>query len=241
MQLIHGQILAKILRVSKEDPFDSKLPENYSGSIHKSYKISTSQLYDIVKDVISSSKESPANIKKSVLSLYKGESSEEKYAASRILQKYKDVRDLVTPSDVDQYLNFLTGWAEIDSLCQLVFDFEDMERDWDGWSDMLVKLSKDRNISKRRASIVLLVKPVSHSSDEKYAKLAFENINRLKFEREILITKAISWMLRSMVKNFRDKVESYLVRNFKSLPSIAVRETRIKLTTGRKKYYPIEK
>jgi 3-methyladenine DNA glycosylase AlkD len=234
MHLLHGQILTQIQRVAKEDPVISKLPEHYGGNNHQSYGLSSAQLLKIIRDIVPSSKMTPEGVKKSVLSLYKGESSTEKYAGSRILQLYKEVRELVTPDDVDKYLDYLHGWAEVDSLCQMVFDVEDMERSWASWKRLLNKLSKDRNINKRRASVVLLTKIVRHSDDSIYSKLAFENINRLKYERDKLITKAVSWILRAMIKNFKQEVQRYLVINHKSLPAIAVRETKTKLLTGRK-------
>ncbi|MFH1546888.1 MAG: DNA alkylation repair protein [bacterium] len=234
MHLLHGQLLVQIQRVAKEDPVVSKLPENYGGNNHFSYGLNSSQLLTVVKDVVGNTKMSPEEIKRSVISFYKGESSEEKYAASRILQVFKDVRKIVSPNDVGEYLNYLHGWAEVDSLCQMVFDVEEFENDWEGWKDLVIKLSKDRNINKRRASLVLLVKPLMHSNNEKYLNLAIENLNRLKTERDKLITKAVSWILRSMIKNHRQELQRYLVINQKSLPAIAVRETRTKLVTGRK-------
>jgi 3-methyladenine DNA glycosylase AlkD len=49
-----------------------------------------------------------------------------------------------------------------------------------------------------------------------------------------MITKAISWVLRSLVKHHRSEVENYLDTHEESLPRIAVREVRVKLDTGRK-------
>ncbi|MFH1547343.1 MAG: DNA alkylation repair protein, partial [bacterium] len=142
MHLLHGQLLVQIQRVAKEDPVVSKLPENYGGNNHLSYGLNSSQLLAVVRDVVGNTKMSSEEIKRSVLSLYKGESSEEKYAASRILQNFKEVGELVIPDDVDEYLNYLHGWAEVDSLCQMVFDVEEFENDWEGWVDLIVKLSK---------------------------------------------------------------------------------------------------
>jgi 3-methyladenine DNA glycosylase AlkD len=56
----------------------------------------------------------------------------------------------------------------------------------------------------------------------------------LKGEKEIIITRAISWVLRSMVKHHRKALENYLKKNEKTLPAVAVRETKIKLDTGTK-------
>jgi 3-methyladenine DNA glycosylase AlkD len=37
-----------------------------------------------------------------------------------------------------------------------------------------------------------------------------QNVDRLKSEKSVLITKAISWVLRSMIKHNRTLVEDYL-------------------------------
>jgi 3-methyladenine DNA glycosylase AlkD len=72
--------------------------------------------------------------------------------------------------------------------------------------DATVKdLAESGNINKRRAAAVL-----------------------------ILITKAVSWLLRNLVKHYRTEVEAYLRSNEGRLPAIAVRETFNKLKTGRK-------
>jgi 3-methyladenine DNA glycosylase AlkD len=235
MNLIHGQILAQIQKVSTDSASPANLPDNYAGNKHPKYHLNATQRKDIVSSVLSSNKKATEeDLLEAVNSLYKGKSSDEKYCAGTILNKKKGVRNLVKPEDIDSWLYELEGWAEIDSLCQSNFGPGKYLDNWKVWSEFLVQLSKDRNIAKRRASLVLLVKPVRNSDEQVLADLAFDNMNRLKHERAILITKAVSWLLRSMIKNFRDDVESYLVRNQKSLPAIAVRETRSKLITGRK-------
>ncbi|MDP2951009.1 MAG: DNA alkylation repair protein, partial [bacterium] len=64
--------------------------------------------------------------------------------------------------------------------------------------------------------------------------LAFENIEKLKPEKDILITKAISWLLRNLIKYHKKEVADYLKKNKNSLPKIAVRETEKKIKTGKK-------
>jgi 3-methyladenine DNA glycosylase AlkD len=81
---------------------------------------------------------------------------------------------------------------------------------------------------------VLLCSPVRKHEDEYLATQAIANIEKLKHEKEILITKAISWLLRSMVKHHKKQVASYIEKNKSTLPAIAVRETMMKLTTGKK-------
>jgi 3-methyladenine DNA glycosylase AlkD len=75
---------------------------------------------------------------------------------------------------------------------------------------------------------------VRDSEDARLADFAFMNIDKLKKEREILVTKAISWLLRDLIKHNRPRVETYLKENEDTLPKIALRETRTKLLTGRK-------
>lgn len=95
-------------------------------------------------------------------------------------------------------------------------------------------LSRDRNINKRRAALVFLTGPVRYSDDERIVALAFEIIDTLKPERDIMITKAVSWLLRSMVQHHKRAVAAYIKENRNSLPAVAVRETSRKIATGRK-------
>lgn len=167
-------------------------------------------------------------------SLYEGKSYEEKTFASLLLEYHPKLRNQIDPQLLGGWLERLSGWAEIDSLCQSNFTYQDLATNWSAWSKLLPRLAKDKNISKRRASLVLLTKPVGHSDDPGLAKLAFENIDRLKVEKDILITKAISWLLRSLITRHRALVKSYLEENIDCLPKIAIRETTKKLETGKK-------
>ncbi len=81
---------------------------------------------------------------------------------------------------------------------------------------------------------MLLAAPTRTSDDARFRDLAFAVVERLKAERPILITKAVSWLLRSMALRHGPAVTAYLEANAASLPAIAVRETRTKLATGTK-------
>ena len=109
-----------------------------------------------------------------------------------------------------------------------------MLKDWSNWKKLLLKLAKDNNFHKKRASLVLLTKPIRDSNDSRLKVLAFVLIDALKREKSILITKAISWLLRDLVKYHKREVRKYLELNQNSLPKIAVRETKRKIETGRK-------
>lgn len=134
----------------------------------------------------------------------------------------------------DQWLDHLEGWAEVDAVCTGKYTIHQLPDDWKKWAPLLKRFSKSKNINKRRASLVLLCSPVRHNVDERLAVAALENILALKAEKSVLITKAISWILRSMVKHHKKMVAAFVDENVDTLPAIAVRETRVVLKTGKK-------
>lgn len=167
-------------------------------------------------------------------SLYRGESFEEKTIASMLLEYLPRLRRQIAPVCLGGWLDQLRGWAEIDSLCTGCFSADEMLSDWPAWEALLRSLAADPLIGKRRAALVLLTGPVRTSEAGDLADLAFATVDQLRSEREILMTKAVSWLLRSLVPRHRARVEEYLNSNAAQLPAIAVRETRNKLLTGRK-------
>jgi 3-methyladenine DNA glycosylase AlkD len=167
-------------------------------------------------------------------SLVKGSSHEEKTLAAILLGTCRPAREAVVPARVEAWLEHLVGWAEVDNLCQNLFPPEQLLADWPAWRALIEALAGDPNINKRRAALVLLTGPVHRSDDERLSALAFQTIERLKGEKAIIITKAISWLLRCLASRHRDEVAAYLDREGAGLPAIAVRETRTKLATGKK-------
>ncbi len=166
--------------------------------------------------------------------LYASESFEGKTIGPFILDKYKQYKKLLTPTQIENWLMQVEGWCEIDTLCQTRFEAVELLKDFKLWKSALKDFSQSDNINLRRASLVLLCKPLRTGTDARICDLAFTSIETLKHEKNILITKAISWVLRVMTKNYRTEVIVYLDNHHKSLPAIAVRETRKKLLTGTK-------
>ena len=234
----HTQLLKKLELESSKNPVISKLPKGYSGSKNstKNYYLSNPQIKNIAKVFYKNNKDLKFSSFISLLdSLYsKGKSTTEKYLACYLLDCYKNYLPKIKTNKIDYWLNYLTGWGEIDSLCQSHFSGKLVLNDWISWEKLLQNLNKDKNISKRRASLVLLTKPARQAKDIEIQKVAFKNIKNLKSEKDILITKAVSWLLRSMVKNYKKEVQEFLNENKDSLPKIAIRETTKKIETGRK-------
>ena len=206
-----------------------------TGSNKASYSIKIPLLRKIAKDWIKKHPYLSLSEYTALLnSLYAGKSHEELSLAGKLLEYVPDLRKQLGPCLLNEWLDKVEGWAEVDSICQSNFTPDEMFTQWLRWRDVIKDFSSDENIHKQRASLVLLTKPVRESNDAKLMKLAFKNIDRLKQEKDILITKAISWLLREMIKNFRSEVKDYLEKNEDSLPRIAVREVTNKLKTGKK-------
>ncbi len=166
--------------------------------------------------------------------LYDGQFYEEKTITGEILRCFSNYRHEISLLKLDEWLGKLNGWAEIDSTCQGIFTADEILSRWSEWECFLLRLANDENINKRRASLVLLTSPVGHSSDLRLVKLSLMNIDSLKAEKNILISKAISWLLRSLIRYNRAMLVDYLQINENNLPAIAIRETKNKLTSGKK-------
>ena len=235
MNKYHQEILLNIKQEAKQNPNNSKHTNSYSGTKSYSYPLSNQQKRNIVKQWF---KKHPGLEVEEIIglldSLYKGKSYDEKTIAGMTIDNLKKLKTQIKPEYLNRWLNNLQGWSEVDSLCQSKFSADELLFNWSEWQKLIKKLSKDKNINKRRASLVLLTKPVRDQRNLEFSRLAFENINNLKQEKEILITKAISWLLRDMIKNYRQEVKDFLVLNKDSLPKIAIREVNTKLATGKK-------
>lgn len=233
--VVHKQIVKK-LKAQAGTAHVGQSSDSYTGSQHTFYAVSVPNRRAILKDVIREHKSDTTSEEwlSLISALIAGKSHEEKTMGAYLLGYLPEVRQVVDFSHFDDWLGKLNGWAEVDSLCQNVFQPEEILESWKGWQKFLIKLSKDKNINKRRASLVFLTGPTWKSDDQRLHKSAYRNIERLKSETDILITKAISWLLRSMVGTRPKEVSTYLATNKTMLPKIAVRETKHKLKTGKK-------
>jgi len=234
----HRTLLTAIRGAAGGGPSRQPANESFGAGGHVAYRVRVPERRRIAKTWLRTGKPSADVVLAVVESLFAGDSHEEKTLAAIILEGDGTARQQVHPDDVDRWLSHLSGWAEVDSLCQSVFTAEEVLADWSAWRDLVRRLSKSPNVNKRRASLVLLTGPVRDSDDPRLRDLAFATVGRLEAERDILVTKAVSWLLRSMVGHHREAVASYLADHEATLPSIAVRETRMKIDTGTKTRRP---
>ena len=234
MNKFHRDIL-NLIKENSGTPTQHTFLDSYLGNDHPRYPINVPTLRLIAKEWSKTYRTlSATEFQKIVDSLIHGKSATEKNMAGILLDLSTKAQRKFDPSCFEKWLDQLIGWAEIDSVCTGAYPTTEIPANWKVWNSLLIKFSKSKNINKRRASLVLLCSPMRKAADERLAAMAFANIDRLKHGTEILITKAISWLRRSMIKNHRKEVIDYLKANQESLPKIAVRETQKVLDTGKK-------
>ncbi len=233
MQAPHKALLAQIQAKARQgrDAFGAA----YLKSGHRYYGVAAPDQRAIAKAWVRTNAALPAEDFVRLLdSLFKAESLEEKIQAALLLGYSKAARAAVTTRHLGTWLDHLVGWAEIDALSSNVFKPDEALARWKEWERLIKTLARAQNINKRRAALVFLTGFVRYSDDRRLAALAFATIDRLKEEREIIITKAVSWLLRNLTIRHRQAVADYIARNRATLPAIAVRETTRKIKTGRK-------
>lgn len=230
---LHKEILACIVEnVGK--PVANDFLDRYLGNSHPKYPINNPLLRSITKEFTRSHKDLPADVFKDLLTLlFESPSCTEKMAAGFLLDTCTKDQRKFNPAIFDKWLNHLEGWVEVDTLCTGKYSKVEIGSQWDAWKKILSKFATSKNIHKRRASLVFLCQPLRERNEE-MVSLAFKNIKLLSREKEVLITKAISWVLRSAVKNHKKEVTDFVNKNKETLPAIAVRETLVKIKTGRK-------
>lgn len=230
----HQEILTVIQKNSGKGTQHTFL-DIYLGTTHSRYAITAPALRKIASNWMKAHRELTArDFEKMLSSLIAAPSSTEKVMAGMLMDCATKEQRNFHPKVFDRWINKLEGWAEVDAVCTGKFTIHHLPAQWEKWKPLLKKFSASKNIHKRRASLVLLVSPIRYCDESEFAEVAFENIDRLKSEKTILITKAISWLLRSMIKLHRREVMEYLKKNKNTLPAIAIRETEKVLVTGKK-------
>jgi 3-methyladenine DNA glycosylase AlkD len=151
-----------------------------------------------------------------------------------LFSRLPTVRAVTDMATLREWVAQTAGWAECDCLCQSSFAADEVLGRWGEWSEAMRQFARDANVQVRRASLVLQVKSAAKSADDKIKELAFESVESLKHEKAILITKAVSWLLRALAVTHPYDTRQYLEANRPTLPAIAYRETMRKITTGKK-------
>ena len=176
-------------------------PAGYSGASHFDHGIRIPTLRAFIKTWSAQHKTLTRDEWLALLdALYHGDSLDEKLLAGQVLAQYPALRRDLPLELFETWLEQLEGWEEIDGTCQSTFSGKEVLARWDEWNTFLIKLRRDANINKQRASLVLLNRSVRESADARLINLALEQVEALKAEKDKRITKAISWILREAIK-----------------------------------------
>jgi 3-methyladenine DNA glycosylase AlkD len=230
----HGELLARIKANAGTKTKQTDL-DSYLGTTHMRYAINIPTLRQLIKEWAKQHEDISSTLLVDLItSLMEAPSSTEKITGALLLSYLPRQRGEMDPRILDKWLEHLEGWSEIDALCQGHFFPKEMKEKWPAWEKLIIQFSKSKDIRKRRASLVLLVTTALQSGDEIFSELSLKVVDRLKEEKDILISKAVSWLLRSMAKHQRKALEEYLSVHKDSLPKNVQREVMIKLTTGKK-------
>lgn len=225
----HHQLLDAIKKLAR--PIGDFPIQKYLGTTHKVYNVAVPDLRKIASSWSREHRDMPCNeLTTLVDQLFRGTSREEKVIASMLLGRFPKHLMVVNEQTIGIWLSQLSGWEEVDSFCDELATW--LLADQKKRLSYLSKWAKNKQIEKRRASLVILCSAVRLSDDKKLADLSFDLINQLKYEKGVMITKAVSWLLRSLLKYHRVEVIAFLKKEMASLPAIAVRETTKKLETG---------
>ena len=230
----HAEILSLIQARSVKGTKHTFL-DSYLGNTHPRYAIDAPALRTIAKEWLKTHNGLDAEaFAKLITSLVEAPSSTEKVMAGLLLDYATQLQKDFNPAIFDYWLEHLDGWAEVDALCTNKYTKTHLLKNWRKWKRILNTMAKSDDLDKKRASLVFLCTPLRHHTDDVLADQALKTIETLKTHKEVLITKAISWVLRSMAKYHDRKVKQYLHEHGGSLPKIALRETLVKLQTGKK-------
>jgi len=154
--------------------------------------------------------------------------------AGKFISSSKKARENIGIFELNLFIENTTGWAECDSICQSLFEGNEVLKRFNEFEKIIFTFCSSNNVQLKRASLVLQVKPIREIKDERLKKLSFATIDLLKKEEPILLTKAVSWLLRSLTNHYKEEVAIYIQKNKQDLPAIAYRETRRKIISGKK-------
>lgn len=205
--------------------------EGYAESGDASFGLSLPQLHKIAKEL---KKTHPPEILIELLDLlYSEPNADLKFLAGLILSASKETRALIKLPKFYEWLNQLHGWAELDNTCQHFIPAKELITDWAKWEKFLAKCSKSKKLEVQRASLVIPLLALRENLDERVVEFSLRNVVNLCGEKSVLITKAISWNLRTIAEDQPKKILAFM-KQHPELPAIARRETLKLIETGKK-------
>ncbi|HXK61722.1 MAG TPA: DNA alkylation repair protein [Acidobacteriota bacterium] len=165
-------------------------------------------------------------------SLWQAPSQEERALAILLLQRHSGRIPSLDWELFDRWRKDLDNWGLTDALATIVFG-PWIAADYSVRGARLWSLIEDSSVWSRRLALVATV-PLNRVPSTAIPETTLALIDRVASEREPMITKAVSWALRELIRVDRASVESYLEENRTRLARLVLREVGNKLRTGLK-------
>ena len=173
----------------------------------------------------------PDEILALVESLWDGESRDERALGLEILFLYPLIVADLKRRHFDRWRADIDNWGVCDFLATRILG------SWAAASPekrlrYLEELVGDPEVWSRRLGLVASVR-LNHDSDA-YGEWTLAQVDCVLDERDPMITKAVSWVLRTMTKFDTEAIRSYVESRADRMAAQPRREVRNKLHTGRK-------
>lgn len=168
-----------------------------------------------------------------VEALWDGASQEERALAIELLAGHRHHIPGLTWDDFDRWRRQLDNWGLTDALGSSVLG-PWLLADPDARLGHLWTLIADEDVWSRRLALVATVLINRGRTGPAIPDLTLALIDCVKAERQPMMTKAVSWALREMIKAHPERVGDYIQENRAVLAAHVVREVNNKLRTGLK-------
>ncbi len=165
--------------------------------------------------------------------LWRGDSQEERAMAMEILNQYRRYIPKLSWDHFERWRYQIESWALADGLGSTLLG-PWLAASPDDRLDRLWYLIEAEHMWSRRVALVATTPINRGRADFTLPDMTLELIDRVKEERDPMITKAVSWALRVLTKKHADRVADYVEKNRDVLAKHVVREVNNKLRTGLK-------
>lgn len=167
-----------------------------------------------------------------VEALWGGESREEQTVSVLLLEQHKHWIPDLTQAHFDRWRRGLESWEATDGLGWVLALW--LSGNPDTRLGYLSDLIGDVDVWSRRMALVATVRINRGQLGPTIPCLTLQLIDRAVSERHPMITKAVSWALRELIRHHRDQAAAYMESNQQALARHIVREVSNKLRTGLK-------